>query len=157
MVRSTSRDVILRRDGSTRVVICSIGLLVNLASSNRIRPGMFRAIVVDESHAFKNRDVKRTKIVLPLLMAARRCLLLSGTPAFARPSELWPQLSALGRTSSGIWCDEDEFMSKYAKRGEEGNKARLANIHRHDSTDEGRYSQESSIENKRESVYPDRG
>ena len=128
-VLTSGRGEILKRDGSTRVVICSIGLLVNLASSNRICAGMFRAIVVDKSHAFKNRDAKRTKIVLPLLKTARRCLLLSGTPAFAKPSELWPQLSALGSTSSGIWCDEDEFMSKYATRGEEGNKARLAELH----------------------------
>ncbi len=139
---------------------------MNLVASDRIRPGMFRAIVVDESHALKNKDAKRTKVLLPLLRAARRCLLLSGTPAFAKPSELWreciyplwlgckirsplstfrlflfartAQLSVLGSreanggsrkgnndASSGIWCDEDEFMSKYVKgKGEEGSKAR---------------------------------
>ena len=141
-VLTAGRDIILKSDGSTRVVICSIGLIVNLVASGRIRPGMFRAIVVDESHALKNKDAKRTKVVLPLLSSARRCILLSGTPAFAKPSELWPQLSVLGSrsargwghggnhdSSSGIWCDEEEFMSKYVKgKAEGGTKARYVNL-----------------------------
>ncbi|KAL3816466.1 hypothetical protein ACHAXA_009891 [Cyclostephanos tholiformis] len=141
-VLTSGRDTILKSDGSTRVVICSIGLIVNLVASGRIRPGMFRAIVVDESHALKNKDAKRTKVVLPLLSSARRCLLLSGTPAFAKPSELWPQLSVLrnrsasgwshcggNESSSGIWCDEEEFMSKYVKgKVEEGNKTRYVSL-----------------------------
>ena len=52
-VLTSGRDNILKSDGSTRVVICSIGLIVNLVMSGRIRPGMFRAIVVDESHLLK--------------------------------------------------------------------------------------------------------
>ncbi len=131
-VLTSGRDVILKRNGSTRVVICSIGLIVNLVNSNSIQPGMFKAIVVDESHVLKSKTTKRTMAVLPLLTAARRCLLLSGTPAFARPAELWPQLSVLrsrgyGTNSSplGIWCDEDEFMSKYVKgKGEDGKMTR---------------------------------
>ncbi|KAL7535077.1 hypothetical protein ACHAXR_007092, partial [Thalassiosira sp. AJA248-18] len=140
-VLTSGRDTILKYDGSTRVVICSIGLIVNLATANRIYPGMFKAIVVDESHALRSKSTKRTQAVLPILKAAERCLLLSGTPALARPSELWPQLSVLGSRrssgdgtngeSSGIWCDEAEFMSKYVKgKGEEGgNKTRLAELH----------------------------
>ena len=141
-VLTSGRDSILKSDGSTRVVICSIGLIVNLVMSGRIRPGMFRAIVVDESHLLKSNNAKRTKVVLPLLSSARRCLLLSGTPAFAKPSELWPQLSVLGSrsarglghggnndSSSGIWCDEEEFMSKYVKgKAEGGTKARYENV-----------------------------
>ena len=88
-VLTSGRDLLFKNDGSTRVVICSIGLIVNLVASDRIRPGMFRAIIVDESHALKNKDAKRTKVLLPLLRAARRCIILSGTPAFAKPSELW--------------------------------------------------------------------
>jgi len=136
-VLTSGKDVILKYDGSTRVVICSIGLIVNLVTSNRIHPGMFKAIVFDESHALKSKSTKRTKTVLPLLKAAERCLLLSGTPAFARPSELWPQLSVLGSrgrgtdVGRGIWCDEAEFMTKYVKgKNEEGgNKAKLAELH----------------------------
>jgi len=132
---------------TTRVVICSIGLIVNLATSKRILPGLFKAIIVDESHALKSKNTKRTKAVLPLLKAAERCLLLSGTPAFAKPSELWPQLSVLGsrskrrhdsggsdsggsEKSTGIWCGETEFMAKYVKpKGEDSNKTKLAELH----------------------------
>jgi hypothetical protein len=49
-VLTSGRDAILKGDGSTRVVICSIGLIVNLVDLNRIRPGMFKAIIVDVSH-----------------------------------------------------------------------------------------------------------
>lgn len=127
---------------TTKVVICSIGLIVNLATSGRINPGMFKAVIVDESHVLKSKNTKRTKAVLPILKAAKRCLLLSGTPAFARPSELWPQLSVLGSRrrgidgnmtsggGSGIWCDEAEFMSKYVKpKGEDSNRTKLAELH----------------------------
>ena len=131
-VLTKGKDEILL-DNSTRVVICSIGLIVNLTEAGKIHEGMFRSIIVDESHLLKNKDAKRTKVVLPLLMAAERCLLLSGTPAFAKPSELWPQLSALKRqndTETGIWCDEDKFMSDYTRKGDmEGNKAKLAELH----------------------------
>lgn len=132
-VLTSGKDRILKADNSTKVVICSIGLIVNLVNSQRIFPGMFRATIVDESHVLKNKSTKRTKSVLPLLEAADRCLLLSGTPALAKPSELWPQLSVLGgrredggRYPSGIMCDYDDFMSKYV-RGQ--SKTRLAELH----------------------------
>ena len=130
-VLTSGRDALFKTKGSPmQVVICSIGLIVNLVASGRIHPGMFKAIVVDESHALKSKSTKRTKSVLPLLRAAKRCLLLSGTPALARPVELWPQLSALagqqGSDAAGVWCDADEFHAKYcARKGEEGgNKTR---------------------------------
>eukprot|EP00984_Skeletonema_dohrnii_P001085 scaffold339_cov132-Skeletonema_dohrnii-CCMP3373.AAC.8 len=132
-VLTSGKDRILKADKSTKVVICSVGLIVNLVNSQRIVPGMFRATIVDESHVLKNKSTKRTKSVLPLLEAADRCLLLSGTPALAKPSELWPQLSVLGgrregggRYPSGIMCDYDDFMSKYV-RGQ--SKTRLAELH----------------------------
>ena len=45
----------------------------------------------------------------------------SGSPALARPSELWPKLSVLGGKhkdgledkTSGVWIDEEGFYSKY--------------------------------------------
>ena len=145
-VLTSGRDIILKRNGSTRVVICSVGLIVNLASSNRIHPGMFKAIIVDESHVLKSKTTKRTQAVLPLLKAARRCLLLSGTPALARPAELWPQLSALrsrcipganANLAVGIWCDEQEFMTKYVRgKGEDGKMTRYG---RYDDLYDDRY------------------
>ena len=123
-VMTSGKDKVLRNDGKTKVVIVSYGLIVALINNRKIIPGMFQAIIVDESHALKNKSSKRTISVLPLLRAANRCLLLSGTPALARPSELWPQISVLGgrrkdgrEDDSGLWIDEAGFNSKYV-RGE---------------------------------------
>jgi len=120
-VISSGNCVVLRTDGATKVVVCSYGLIMSLVKSNKIFDGMFNAIIVDESHLLKNKDSKRTETILPLLKGANRCLLLSGTPALARPSELWPQLSVLGGRhkdgledkTSGVWIDEEGFYSKY--------------------------------------------
>lgn len=46
-----------------------------------------------------------------------RCVLLSGTPAFARPIELWPQISILRDEKEGWWYNEEDFMEKYVKNG----------------------------------------
>ena len=62
-VLTTGRDMMLQQDGSTRVVICSITLIVNLVASDRIHPGMFRAIVVDESHVLKNKDAEVSQVL----------------------------------------------------------------------------------------------
>ncbi len=43
----------------------------------------------------KNAKAKRTQVVLPVVSAAKRCLLLSGTPALNRPEELFTQANAL--------------------------------------------------------------
>lgn len=53
------------------------------------------ALIADESHYLKNNSSQRTKTIVPLLRQAKRAVLLSGTPALARPAELYPQLSAI--------------------------------------------------------------
>lgn len=55
----------------------------------------FSVVIADESHVLKNGMAKRTQAVLPLLQQADRCILLSGTPALSRPSELFNQISAV--------------------------------------------------------------
>ncbi|GFS00493.1 SWI/SNF-related matrix-associated actin-dependent regulator of chromatin subfamily A-like protein 1 [Elysia marginata] len=55
----------------------------------------FKIIIMDESHFLKNFKTVRTKAAMPLLMNAKRVLLLSGTPALSRPSELYCQISAV--------------------------------------------------------------
>ncbi|KAH8072822.1 annealing helicase [Aureococcus anophagefferens] len=52
----------------------------------------FQVVVVDESHGLRTRDSQRTKLLLPIMKAAPRLVLLSGTPALARPVELFSQL-----------------------------------------------------------------
>lgn len=101
---------------STRVVICSYGLAPSLVESNKIYPGLFKSAIVDESHMLKNIKAKRTSRLVPVLHATQRCVLLSGTPALARPAELWPQLKMLSTERDCWWDDEAEFVSKYVQR-----------------------------------------
>ncbi len=55
----------------------------------------YGVIIADECHALKSRDTLRTRTIVPMIQEARRCILLSGTPALSRPIELYPQLSAV--------------------------------------------------------------
>ncbi|XP_029460978.1 SWI/SNF-related matrix-associated actin-dependent regulator of chromatin subfamily A-like protein 1 isoform X2 [Rhinatrema bivittatum] len=55
----------------------------------------FKVIIIDESHFLKNMKTARCKAAIPLLKAARRVILLSGTPAMSRPAELYTQIAAV--------------------------------------------------------------
>jgi SWI/SNF-related matrix-associated actin-dependent regulator 1 of chromatin subfamily A len=55
----------------------------------------FKVIIADESHSFRNREAKRTKVIVPVLKKAIRAILLSGTPALSRPVELYNQVQAV--------------------------------------------------------------
>jgi len=104
----------------THVCICSYGLVTTLAESGRLEPGMFPTVLVDESHMLKNKSSKRTTCLLPILHQARRCILLSGTPALARPAELWPQLSVLDDTYT-----EAQYMDRYVRHNSKQRRAEL--------------------------------
>ncbi|XP_031714375.1 SWI/SNF-related matrix-associated actin-dependent regulator of chromatin subfamily A-like protein 1 [Anarrhichthys ocellatus] len=58
----------------------------------------FNVLIMDECHFMKNMKTARCKAALPLLKAAKRVLLLSGTPAMSRPSELYTQILAVRPT-----------------------------------------------------------
>ena len=123
-VLSSSKDIIV--SAQTRVVICSYGLISNLISTGAIEVGQFQCVIVDESHMLKNNYTKRTKSLLPILRAAKRVIMLSGTPALARPMELFPQLSALD-TENGYWRDENAFIKQYGRK--ENAEANFAELH----------------------------
>jgi SWI/SNF-related matrix-associated actin-dependent regulator 1 of chromatin subfamily A len=123
VLTSGKDDILPRRN--TMVVICSYGLAPALAASGKMYPGLFRAAIVDESHMLKNMNTKRTKNLVPVLSATKRCVLLSGTPALAKPSELWPQLKVLNTANSGWWEEEDSFYDKYVKNSSALRRAEL--------------------------------
>jgi len=62
----------------------------------------------------KNPKSQRTLAIAPMLEKTKRCILLSGTPALAKPMELYPQLKCLR-----VFLDNDqkwseaEFLSQY--------------------------------------------
>lgn len=120
----TSSKVKVLPNKGTKVVICSYGLAPMLAQNKQIVPGMFRCAIADESHMMKNSKSKRTQFLLPVLKACKRCVLLSGTPAFSKPVELWPQLQILA-SERGFWDSEADFVDKYVKNGNTDRRAEL--------------------------------
>ncbi|KAH9492456.1 SWI/SNF- matrix-associated actin-dependent regulator of chromatin sub A-like protein 1 [Bulinus truncatus] len=76
--------------------------LVNIISydllskkDKELKKQSFKVIIMDESHFLKSPKAVRTKSALPLLKTANRVILLSGTPALSRPSELFSQIIAV--------------------------------------------------------------
>ncbi|CAN8063132.1 unnamed protein product [Agarophyton chilense] len=67
-------------------------------------------IIADESHYLKSGTAKRTQAVVPMLKAAKRAILLSGTPALSRPVELFSQINAL---APGLFPDYHEYVQRY--------------------------------------------
>lgn len=61
----------------------------------------FKVIITDESHYLRSAKSKRTMILAPIFQQAKRLILLSGTPALARPVELYAQLAALAPREFG--------------------------------------------------------
>lgn len=67
-------------------------------------------LIVDEAHAAKNRDAKRTKAVKHISSYAKRLYLVTGTPIMNRASELWSLLNMIDSKSfRSYW----KFVEKY--------------------------------------------
>ena len=76
--------------------LASFGLTATVCSFGTVpTQEKHELIVVDEAHYLKTRDSCRVQVVLPLLLAAPRVLLLSGTPCPNRPEELYVLMHAL--------------------------------------------------------------
>uniref|UniRef100_A0A5S6Q5V4 Helicase ATP-binding domain-containing protein n=1 Tax=Trichuris muris TaxID=70415 RepID=A0A5S6Q5V4_TRIMR len=79
-----------------RVFILSYDFMVSMEKSLMAR--QFKIIIMDECHNIKNFKTRRYQAAHNLLKTARRALLLSGTPALSKPSELFTQISCVART-----------------------------------------------------------
>ncbi|NWU20180.1 SMAL1 protein, partial [Dyaphorophyia castanea] len=94
--------------GSTNVIVSGKdnlrGSLINIISFDLLSrmdkqlKSTFQVVIVDESHFLKNTKTARCRAAMPLLKAAKRVILLSGTPAMSRPSELYTQIAAVQPT-----------------------------------------------------------
>ena len=75
-----------------------------------------QCIICDESHNLKEKSTQRVKHAMPLLEKAKRLLMLSGTPALAKPVELWVQLYSVDAKLFGKYTP---FTKNYcnARRG----------------------------------------
>ncbi|KFQ17496.1 SWI/SNF-related matrix-associated actin-dependent regulator of chromatin subfamily A-like 1, partial [Merops nubicus] len=93
------------RPGSTNVIVTGkdnlTASLINIISFDLLSKmdkqlkSTFQVVIIDESHFLKNIKTARCRAAMPLLKAARRVILLSGTPAMSRPAELYTQLAAV--------------------------------------------------------------
>ncbi|NXG06646.1 SMAL1 protein, partial [Sakesphorus luctuosus] len=94
--------------GSTNVIVTGkdslTGSLINIISFDLLSKmdkqlkSTFQVVIVDESHFLKNIKTARCQAAMPLLKAAKRVILLSGTPAMSRPAELYTQIAAVQPT-----------------------------------------------------------
>lgn len=89
------------------VTIISYDLFAKL--SHDIRQRNFQVVIADESHYLKNGQAKRTLAIVPVVRHAKRAILLTGTPALARPIELFNLVNCLHPTLFPNYLD-------YAKR-----------------------------------------
>lgn len=97
-------------DPKARGVVVSYDLAKMMA--NEIEKSGFRVIVCDEAHYLKSIESQRTMRLLPILQKAKRVILLTGTPALARPIELYPLLSAI-RPDVFPFHDIKEYGHRY--------------------------------------------
>ena len=82
-----------------KVTILTYGLVTNGKERERLAQNVvdagFRVAIADEAHYLKSKDAQRTKLVMPMLTAAKRCIVLTGTPALNRPVELFTLLQCI--------------------------------------------------------------
>ena len=95
-------------DPECQIVICSYDLLNKIIDD--VVKHNFQFVISDECHLLKNGKALRTKSALRLIQSSKRVLLLSGTPALSRPSELFTQVQAINPT---LFNNFHEFGSRY--------------------------------------------
>jgi len=91
-----------------KIVVATYSLLQKRSAAARVLQQFeFACVIADESHNLKQKTSQRTQLALPLLQNAKRLLLLSGTPALARPVELWTQGTpkSIASTSHVVFCE----------------------------------------------------
>lgn len=70
----------------------------------------FQTVIVDEAHYLKTLDSKRSEALVPFLKSRKRVFLLTGTPALAKPRELFNLLSII---RPDIYYNFKEFGNRY--------------------------------------------
>ncbi|XP_056145296.1 SWI/SNF-related matrix-associated actin-dependent regulator of chromatin subfamily A-like protein 1 [Lampris incognitus] len=105
-----SINVVVKAKDSLRSGLVNIISYDLLSRMDKQQLANFNVLIMDESHFLKNMKTARWKAALPLLKAAKRVILLSGTPAMSRPSELYTQIFAVRPT---LFPQFHEFGMRY--------------------------------------------
>ncbi|XP_052247211.1 SWI/SNF-related matrix-associated actin-dependent regulator of chromatin subfamily A-like protein 1 isoform X2 [Dreissena polymorpha] len=87
--------VVAGKDSCTSGLINILSYDLMARQAEALMKKRFQVIIMDECHLLKNYKTARCKAAMPLLQTARRVILLSGTPALSRPSELYTQINAV--------------------------------------------------------------
>lgn len=104
-------DIAFTKRKDVRIVVVTYSLLQDRSAVAKVLEDQnFNCIIADESHNLKQKNSQRAKKILPILRRSRRLVLLSGTPALARPVELWTQLSCFAPKLFGNWTT---FTNRY--------------------------------------------
>ena len=88
-------NVIMNGKGNVNGMINILSYELASKLSKQIIEKRFQIVIVDESHYLKNSRTKRAQSIVPMIKNSKRAILLTGTPALSRPSELFTQLNAL--------------------------------------------------------------
>lgn len=94
--------------GEAKILITSHDLMSRCL--DKLKERRFGIIIIDESHVLKSSKSKCYKSALELSKQATRIILLSGTPALSRPSELFTQLSLINNRFFGSFY---EYSRRY--------------------------------------------
>ncbi|CDW57051.1 SWI:SNF matrix associated [Trichuris trichiura] len=106
VVNSSAENVL--GNAEYQVFILSYDFMVNM--EEQLTEKQFKIIIMDECHNIKNFKTRRYQAAHKLLKRARRALLLSGTPALSKPSELYTQISCV---APNIFRSFKEFGERY--------------------------------------------
>ncbi|PNW83616.1 hypothetical protein CHLRE_05g236950v5 [Chlamydomonas reinhardtii] len=89
------------------IAVVSYDLATKIAPQHASR---YRAIICDECHALKNRTTQRAQKIGPLVRAADRAVLCTGTAILNRPIELFTQVDML---KPGLLGSYTEYGDRY--------------------------------------------
>lgn len=110
----------IKRRKQLKIVVATYSLLQTRSAAARVLQEMdFQCVIADESHNLKEKSSQRCQLAFPLLQKAKRLVLLSGTPALAKPVELWSQVHCIAPNLFGSYSS---YTKQYcnAKRGRFG-------------------------------------
>lgn len=103
VVIRSSKEVV----SGARIVICSYSSLEG--SKKKLELMNFGVVILDESHSIKDSRAKQTINATKLGVKAKRAILITGTPAMSRPSELYSQLAIIDKK----FVDYIKFTLRY--------------------------------------------
>ena len=104
------RVLLSNRDSMDNANIVIISYDMVKTRKKELAERRFGVVICDESHYLKNAKAARYKSAASLVTLARRCVLLSGTPALSRPNELFSQLRLI---DNRLFNSHHEFGIRY--------------------------------------------